>query len=173
MRRGDASGDGLVAWPESHFNGYKKHFAEFDGAALRALLTLRAAAQQVENALSAWFAESGLTPQKFGVLMLLFAEEKPIALSNLRRFLNTTQANVTGLVAGLERDGLIDRRASADDQRVSYVSVSRAGKRILRTTLPAYFALSREALCGLNQAEKKKFIALLARVAHGFAPIAD
>jgi DNA-binding MarR family transcriptional regulator len=171
MKRGKASGDGLVGWPETHFSGYKKHFTEFDGGALRTLLTLRAVTQHVENALGAWFAASGLTPQKFGVLMLLFAEEKPITLSHLRNLLKTTQANVTGLTTGLERDGLIERRVSRDDQRVSFVSLSRSGKRALRATLPAYFALSRDSLRRISASEKKSLIALLARVAEGFAPV--
>jgi len=168
MKRADSSGDGLVGWPESHFSGYKEHFSEFDPGALRTLLILRAVSQYVENVLSGWFAESGLTPQKFGVLMLLFAEEKPITLSHLRSLLLTTQANVTGLTTGLERDGLIERRVSREDQRVSFVSLSRRGKRALRSTLPAYFALSRDALGGMSGAEKKSLIALLARVAKGF-----
>jgi len=173
MKRGDSSGDGFVGWPESHFSGYKKHFSDFDPGALRTLLTLRAVAQLVENSLSAWFADSGLTPQKFGVLMLLFAEEKPITLSHLRSLLRTTQANVTGLTTGLERDGLIERRVSREDQRVSFVSLSRSGKRALRSTLPAYFAFSHDALGTISVSEKKSLVALLVRVAKGFAPDRD
>jgi DNA-binding MarR family transcriptional regulator len=169
MKRVSANDDGLVGWPDSHFNGYKKRFSEFDAGTLRALLTLRGAAQQVDNALAAWFAAYGLTPQKFSILMLLFAEDQPVALSHLRRFLNTTQANVTGLIAGLERDGLIERRASKDDGRVSFVSLSSGGKRALRAKLPAYFAFSRNALRGLSVNEKKTLVALLSRVAAGFA----
>jgi DNA-binding MarR family transcriptional regulator len=137
--------------------------------AVRVLLSLRAAAQQVDNCLAAWFATYGLTPQKFSILMLLHSEPKPVALSNLRRFLNTTQANVTGLIAGLERDGLIKRRASRTDGRVSFVSLSRRGKRMVSTKLPAYFAFSRDALRGLSQNEKKTLVTLLGHVASGLA----
>jgi len=168
MRRVDAADDGLVGWPESHFNGYKRRFADVDVAALRALVALRSAAQQVENAQSAWLAASGLTPQKFSVLMLLSSEPDPVTLSTLRGFLNTTQANVTGLIAGLERDGLIERRASRTDGRVSFVSLSRSGKRMVSAKLPGYLAFSREALRSLSQSEKKTLLALLARVAGGF-----
>jgi DNA-binding MarR family transcriptional regulator len=170
MKRGDATDDGLVGWPERHFTGYRKRFTEVDVAALRALLTLRAAAQQVDNAQAAWFAASGLTPQKFSILMLLYSEPEPVALSNLRRFLNTTQANVTGLIAGLERDDLIERRASRTDGRVSFVSLSRSGKRIVAAKLPGYLGFSREALRSLSQGEKKTLVTLLTRVADGFLP---
>ena len=48
--------------------------------ALRALLALRTTTQRVENAVGAWFLDVGLTPQKFGVLIVLHAEGKRLAL---------------------------------------------------------------------------------------------
>jgi DNA-binding MarR family transcriptional regulator len=159
----------IVGWPDSHFAGHRKRFSDFDPAAVRSLLALRTTAQRVENALGAWFVEAGLTPQKFGVLVVLHAEGEPISLSDLRRYLGTTQANVTGLVAGLERDGFIDRKASTEDRRVSYISLSRSGKNIVAKMLPTYFSRNKAAMRGLTQAEKKLLVELLAKVARGFA----
>ena len=91
--------DQIVGWPKNHFTGHKRRYREFDAATVKAILALRTTAQRVENSLAAWFLEVGLTPQKFGVLIVLAAEDGPISLSELRRYLSTTQANVTGLVA--------------------------------------------------------------------------
>src|SRR5271166_3991037 len=169
MRDGESSvDDDNAGWPEQHFASHRKRFTEFDPASMRALLTLRIASQHVENALGSWFLDAALTPQKFGVLIVLQAEGKPISLSDLRRYLGTTQANVTGLVAGLERDGYIERRASSEDRRVSYVSLARAGKRILHAMLPEYFARSKAATKSLTQVEKKQLVALLEKFARGF-----
>jgi MarR family transcriptional repressor of emrRAB len=162
--------DDIVGWPDAHFLVHRKRFSDFDAASMRALLALRGSAQRVENALGTWFDDAGLTPQKFGVLIVLQAEGAPISLSDLRRYLGTTQANVTGLVAGLERDGYIDRKASTTDRRVSYISLSRSGKRVIASMLPAYFAKSKAALRGLSQTEKKTFVELLNKIARGFAP---
>jgi DNA-binding MarR family transcriptional regulator len=134
-------------------------------------LALRTTAQRVENALGSWFLEAGLTPQKFGVLIVLHAEGEPISLSDLRSYLGTTQANVTGLVAGLERDGFIDRKASTEDRRVSFISLSRSGKNVVAKLLPSYFAKNKAALRGLTQAEKKTLVDLLTKVARGFATL--
>ncbi len=151
MRDGDTDQDEIVGWPETHFAGHRKRYADFDAAAFRGLLALRATAQRVENSLGAWFAEAGLTPQKFGVLIVLQAEGEPISLSDLRRYLGTTQANVTGLVAGLERDGYVDRKASTEDRRVSFISLSRTGKRArCSRCLPGYFAKNKAAMRGLT-----------------------
>jgi DNA-binding MarR family transcriptional regulator len=159
----------IVGWPDSHFAVHRKRYPEFDPATLRGLLALRATAQRVENALGSWFMDAGLTPQKFGVLIVLQAEAEPISLSDLRRYLGTTQANVTGLVAGLERDGFIDRKASTKDRRVSYISLSRSGKRIVQSMLPEYFAKSKAAMRALTQNEKKLLVELLTKVARGFS----
>ena len=174
MRDGetDASED-IVGWPEAHFAGHRKRHGEFDAAAVRALLALRTTAQRVENALGTWFLDAGLTPQKFGVLIVLQAEGEPISLSDLRRYLGTTQANVTGLVAGLERDGYIDRKASTQDRRVSYISLSRSGKRLVQQLLPNYFSRNKLAMRSLTQAEKKTLVDLLTKISRGFATIDD
>jgi len=166
-----ADTEDIVGWPDSHFAGHRKRHSDFDPATVRALLALRTTAQRVENALGSWFVDAGLTPQKFGVLIVLQAEADPISLSDLRRYLGTTQANVTGLVAGLERDGYIDRKASTDDRRVSYISLSRTGKRVVASLLPNYFAKNKAALRGLTQSEKKTLVDLLTKVSRGFSSL--
>jgi MarR family transcriptional repressor of emrRAB len=174
MKNGETNAsEDIVGWPDSHFSQHRKRFAEFDPATVRALLALRTSAQRVENALGAWFLEAGLTPQKFGVLIVLQAEGEPISLSALRRYLGTTQANVTGLVAGLERDGYIDRKASTHDRRVSFISLSRSGKRVVAQMLPDYFAKNKVAMRGLTQSEKKTLVELLGKVTRGFAALEE
>jgi DNA-binding MarR family transcriptional regulator len=174
MKDGESNAsEDIVGWPDSHFVGHRKRFPEFDPATMRALLALRTTAQRVENSLGKWFLEAGLTPQKFGVLVVLHAEGEPISLSDLRRYLGTTQANVTGLVAGLERDAYIDRRASTEDRRVSYISLSRSGKRVVQSLLPQYFGKNKAALRGLTQNEKKQLVELLVKVNRGFAALGD
>ncbi|GAC1568597.1 MAG: hypothetical protein NVS2B3_13050 [Vulcanimicrobiaceae bacterium] len=172
MRDADiAETEDIVGWPDAHFAGHRKRHSDFDPATVRALLALRTTAQRVENALGTWFLDAGLTPQKFGVLIVLQAEAEPISLSDLRRYLGTTQANVTGLVAGLERDGYIDRRASTEDRRVSFISLSRSGKRVVTSLSPDYFAKNKAALRGLTQNEKKTLVDLLMKVSRGFTTL--
>jgi DNA-binding MarR family transcriptional regulator len=163
--------DDIAGWPDAHFLIHRKRFSDFDAGTMRALLALRGAAQRVENAIGTWFGGAGLTPQKFGVLIVLQAEGNPISLSDLRAYLGTTQANVTGLVAGLERDGYIERNASTADRRVSYITLSRSGKRVIASMLPAYFAKSKAAMRGLTQTEKKTLVELLTKIVRGFSAL--
>jgi DNA-binding MarR family transcriptional regulator len=169
MRDGEIDGaEDIVGWPERHFATHRKRIAEFDAPALRTLLALRTTAQRVENVVASWFLDAALTPQKFGVLILLYADGKPISLSDLRHYLCTTQANVTGLVAGLERDGHIERKASTVDRRVTFVKLSRGGKRLVMSMLPTYFARNKAAMKTLTQNEKKTLVDLLVKISRGF-----
>jgi len=172
MRDHDArETDDIVGWPDTHFVGHRKRFSDFDASAMRAVLALRATAQRVENAVGSWFSDASLTPQKFGVLVVLQAEGEPVSLSGLRRYLGTTQANVTGLVAGLERDGYIDRKTSTSDRRVSFVSLSRGGRRAVATHLPEFFAKNKAALRALSANEKKTFVELLNKIVRGYGSL--
>jgi len=174
MRNGEIDGaDEIVGWPNYHFAGHRKRFAGFDAPALRALLALRTTAQRVDNAVGSWFIDADLTPQTFGVLIVLHAEGKPISLSGLRRYLGTTQANVTGLVAALERNGYIERKASTVDHRVTFVSLSRSGKRVVTSMLPSYFARNKAAMKTLTRSEKATLLDLLVKTSLGFARVAD
>jgi DNA-binding MarR family transcriptional regulator len=158
----------IVGWPDHHFATHRKRFAEFDAPALQTLVALRTTAQRIENAVGSWFFDAALTPQKFGVLILLYANGKPISLSDLRRCLCTTQANVTGLVAGLERDGYIERKTSTVDRRVTLVKLSRGGKRVVTSMLPTYSARNKAAMKRLTQNEKTTLVELLVKVSRGF-----
>ena len=102
------------------------------------------------------------------LLIVLHAEGKRISLSDLRRYLGTTQANVTGLVAGLERDGYIERKASTVDRRVTFVALSRSGKRVVTSMMPTYFGHNKAAMKTLTQNEKKTLVDLLAKISRGF-----
>ena len=157
-----------MGWSDEHFDSLKRRHAAFDPAIQRAVLTLGTTAQRVENAVAGWLASGDLTPQKFSVLLLLYAEGKPVALSTLRRYLMTTQANVTGLAGGLESDGLVERTTSERDARVSLLRLSRQGKRAIAAHLNEYLARSRNAARTLSPSERRQLTALLDRLASGY-----
>jgi len=138
-----------------------------EGVAFRTLLALHVAAQQVNAALGSWFHGTGISPSKFAVMLILDSAGEEITLSELRARLGSTQANVTGLISGLERDGLVSRRGSDEDHRVSYVTLSKTGKRRLKSLLPGFLKLN-SALAGeLGSADRKQLYALLTKVALG------
>ncbi len=82
----------------------------------------------------------------------------------LARKAGVTRATMTGLVDGLEREGLVSRRTVAEDRRMLDVELSTKGKKFLDQIMPGYFRLVRKNMSGLSQGEKESMIALLTKL---------
>ncbi len=68
---------------------------------------------------------SGLHLQQFWVLIL--TRKTPMRMSEIAQALETSQANVTGLVDRLERDGYVSRVRAESDRRVVEVGITQEG----------------------------------------------
>ncbi len=158
----------IIGLPQSYFAAHTRNVDTFDPMAVCVAMALRVAAQRMENIIAVWLAPAGLTVSKFNLLNLLLAEDEAVALSELRRTLLTTQANITGLVHGLERDGLVERVTDPDDRRVSLITISRKGRRLMKSLMPEHFRRVGEAAGQLSKEEQRRLIDMLARTARGF-----
>ena len=70
--------------------------------------------------------EFGLTPPQLFALRALDPDD-PVPMSTLASALRCDNSNVTGLVDGLEAQGLVERRPAAHDRRVRMVVVTARG----------------------------------------------
>lgn len=70
----------------------------------------------------------GLTPARMRVIGVLEARGA-CSMRVLKEELGTTATNVTGLVDGLEAEGLVERGASPDDRRVTLITLTTRGRR--------------------------------------------
>jgi len=73
--------------------------------------------------------EFGLTPQQL-VALKTIDPENPVPMSALATALNCDNSNVTGLVDGLEAQGLVERRPGARDRRVRMLVVTERGREV-------------------------------------------
>lgn len=73
--------------------------------------------------------ECGVTTQQWSVLGALSRPQviEGMSIGDLSRFLLVSRQNLTGLLARLERDGLIERVTSEDDRRSRKVKLSARG----------------------------------------------
>lgn len=71
-------------------------------------------------------AEVGLSPPQLFALRTLDPGE-PVPMSTLAGALHCDNSNVTGLVDGLEAQGLVERRPAEHDRRVRMVAVTERG----------------------------------------------
>jgi len=75
--------------------------------------------------------EVGLTPPQMFALRAL-DPERPVPMRELAARLNCDSSNVTGLVDGLEAQGLVERRSADHDRRVRMLVVTERGAQVRR-----------------------------------------
>lgn len=91
---------------------------------------------------------------------------------NLSRIIDLTlleQPTVSRVVAGLEKDGMVERRVSADDSRVVEVGLRREGMEVIQKIQPVAVRRQRAALAGLSDAELATFRDVLLRIEDNIA----
>lgn len=70
----------------------------------------------------------GLTPARMRLLLYL-QEKGRQPMRALKEHLGTSATNITGLVDGLEKDGLVTRVAAPNDRRVTLIELTAEGLR--------------------------------------------
>ena len=89
---------------------------------------LRAHAAITRELSSRLVAQHGLTLSDFDVLVqLYFAEARAMRRVDIARSVLLTASGITRLLDGLERAGLVEKKACATDARVSYAALTDAG----------------------------------------------
>ncbi|WP_106396845.1 MarR family winged helix-turn-helix transcriptional regulator [Actinocorallia populi] len=125
-------------------------------------------AGRLRGGFNAAAAELGLPPAQALLLANLSA---PTPMRELAVWLSCEPSNVTGIVDGLERRGLVARRPYPADRRVKYVVLTEEGERG-RAELRARSQAQARALFASLDADKEHLRDLLAAVVAG-APAPD
>jgi DNA-binding MarR family transcriptional regulator len=151
-------------------------FSEGDPSAVQTCLLLLRVASDVLAELEQCFARAGLSQGRFTVLMLLSKCDGAceagtgagipgdFSPSDLAERACVTRATMTGLLDGLERDGLIEREPNPQDRRMVAVRITERGRAHLEGMLPEYFALVARLMRGLDETERERLMQLLAIV---------
>lgn len=101
----------------------------------------------------------GLNPPKFNLLMLIkhIGKERGISQTQLGNNLFVSAANITKLIDGLERKGLVRRIPSPKDRRVNLIKITREGSTLLDEVWPGYVTALNSILEGFSLKDKEKF----------------
>jgi DNA-binding MarR family transcriptional regulator len=98
------------------------------------------ASHKLRAALAATLLPYGLSPPQYAVLTVL-ARDPGSSGADLARACNTTAQAMNGVLANLERDGLIERRPHPTHGRILQVTLSAEGERRLAAANPAVLEL--------------------------------
>jgi DNA-binding MarR family transcriptional regulator len=131
-------------------------------ALLRSVRVHRTAVQRQIETLG---LDVGMTGARYTLLMTLyFSRENLLAQNALSKELNVSRTNITNLIDGLERDGLVERIPNPTDRRVSYARLTQAGYDLCVKLMPVMTTLMQSATRGFNEEERIQLKELLYRV---------
>jgi DNA-binding MarR family transcriptional regulator len=96
---------------------------------LRLWLRLYAATSVIEREMRRFLRQRfATTLPRFDLMAALERAPDGLTMGELSRRLMVSGGNVTSIVGGLERDGLVRRRQPASDRRTTYVALTEAGR---------------------------------------------
>jgi DNA-binding MarR family transcriptional regulator len=128
----------------------------------RATAALEAAAGKATRTLDRHAAEFGLSDAKLEMLEVLCScRERRTCLYELGEQLGVTRPNITKLVDGLERGGLVERTPHPSDRRMVQACLTEAGDDVAARALPGRSQRLEALFSRLEDGELVALVALL------------
>ncbi|HSH96967.1 MAG: MarR family winged helix-turn-helix transcriptional regulator [Methylophilaceae bacterium] len=149
---------------------FASRYPEADVTAISTFLHLLRVATDLSAALDECLSRHGLLQGRWWVLILLMRESTltstPSALADK---VGIARASMTGLIDGLERDGLVERIFDANDRRSVAVCLTAAGQFKLDIVMPDYYNRLRLCMAGLDEKSRAQLSEMLALIDAGVA----
>lgn len=138
---------------------YGEEFAWADVDAIEIILGLlrmhRFIAATTKRHMDSLNVGAGLTDARATLLITLyFTQDRRLAQNEISRELGVSRTNITNLIDGLERDGLVTRVANPSDRRVSHAQLTEAGEQACRVLLPILTRFMESLAGGFSESEK-------------------
>ncbi|WP_425576201.1 MarR family winged helix-turn-helix transcriptional regulator [Streptomyces glaucosporus] len=137
---------------------------DFDTAPMAVVGRLNRCVALLQQAEEAPLVREGLTRPEFDVLVTLRREDREMTPGQIARETFASGAAVTKRLRLLEERGLVARRTSARDRRVSELSLTAGGRELIDRLLPAQLAYEAELLSGLTDAQRSELSAILSEL---------
>jgi DNA-binding MarR family transcriptional regulator len=143
----------------------------YRGAEGRTGYLLRQAWHSFRIAMETALHAHGLTGAQYAVVSVL-ARDPGMSGADLARACNTTPQAMNGVLATLERDGLVERHPHPTHGRILQVTLTREGERRLKAATPAVRSLEEAIEAGLAPDEIEAIKAWLVASAQRLEKIA-
>lgn len=147
-----------------------QQYEDVDVSAVHCVVTLLRVSEELRSAMSQLFVRYKLSQGRFIVLLMLHTTSGgEMCCSDIAESVGVSRATMTGLLDGLERDGLVRRVDHPEDRRRVTISLTGNGRRILDDLLPNHFRALAGLMAGLNAQERGALCQLLDRVRAGMS----
>jgi DNA-binding MarR family transcriptional regulator len=138
----------------------------FDNLAVEAVLNIARTSAVLTGEAEHLLKEHGITGPQYNALRILRGESAPMQVYQIAERMVTPQSDITRLVDRLEKSGLVTRERCGDDRRVVWVTLTAAGKSIVKKLDRPLVELHDRQFQHLSQRDLKTLNELLFRVRH-------
>lgn len=151
---------------------HARRYPGVDPGALESCLALLVVARDVIGAFDVHLARHNLSQGRFNVLILLNRNpQEPICPADLAERSGVTRATMTGLLDGLEKEGLIERTQDKIDRRRLGILLTTKGQDFIDGLLPDYFERISVLMSKLDDQERERLRTLLDKVQEGLGAV--
>ncbi|MDV3516316.1 MarR family transcriptional regulator [Stenotrophomonas sp. C1657] len=133
-------------------------------AQLRLCFQLLSLSTAIDRDCATRLAPHGLSEGRFIVLFLLHGAEGGLSPHQLAERAGVTRATISGLLDGLQRDGLLQRRSDAEDGRRLQIVLTARGKRLAADLFDQHTQWIGGLFNGLDSGEQAQLSLLLEKV---------
>jgi DNA-binding MarR family transcriptional regulator len=134
---------------------------------LRLWLRLLSCSHLIEREIRRRFEdEFAVTLPRFDVMAALNRQPEGLTMGDISRWLRVSNGNVTGVVARLEADRLVQRQPRTNDQRVIDVRLTPEGQRVFNQLAAAHESWVDAMLGGVDPGSAGTLMELLGAVRH-------
>lgn len=138
----------------------------FDNLAVEAVLNIARTSAVLTGEAEHLLKEHGITGPQYNALRILRGEGQPMQVYQIAERMVTPQSDITRLVDRLEKSGLVTRERCGEDRRVVWVTLTAAGKSIVKKLDRPLVELHDRQFQHLSQRDLKTLNELLFRVRH-------
>ena len=140
-------------------------YPQTDASAMEVFSALLGTSAELLSAINSSLARHGVSQARFRLLLRLRqAGPRGLHPHELAENLRIERASVTGLVDGIEREGLAKRLPFEGDRRSIMVTLTAKGKRFTDSLAPERLRRVAELMSCLSEAERKTLTGLLDRI---------
>jgi len=136
--------------------------------------------QQLEGFIAAWERFARATRRARGranqaprgqlthaqyLLVERLLDEQPVPVCQLADAAAVAQPTATRMLGGLERDGVVRRRAAADDRRIALIELTDEGRSLVEDKRAQLMAMRRQIFASIPAHQREQAAELLDRLA--------
>ncbi len=153
---------------------FAERYPDADITAVSGFLHLLRVATDLSVALDACLTKHGLLQGRWWVLILLMREDtKTSTPSVLAEKAGVTRATMTGLIDGLEQNGLVERIYTKDDRRSILIRLTDAGQGKLDAVMPDYYRRVRKCMQSLDDEKRMQLQQILELINEGIPALIE